>query len=146
MMADLAQLPRVRIDREVEEAATRAQQELAEIGHHRISPSDLIIAACAHIAQMGVLHYDGDYDLLAERTSLEFESSWLGPRRAAGRIRGPRASPWISGPTLSDTPDRHRSRPADSVLPSEVCHREKRRKSCSNSARKTPRSSISRMQ
>jgi hypothetical protein len=26
---------------------------------------------------MGVLHYDGDYDLLAERTSLAFESEWL---------------------------------------------------------------------
>jgi hypothetical protein len=26
---------------------------------------------------MGVLHYDGDYDLLAEHTSLAFGSEWL---------------------------------------------------------------------
>jgi hypothetical protein len=26
---------------------------------------------------MGVLHYDSDYDLLVEHTSLEFASEWL---------------------------------------------------------------------
>jgi hypothetical protein len=26
---------------------------------------DVIIAACAHKAEAGVLHYDGDYDILA---------------------------------------------------------------------------------
>jgi hypothetical protein len=26
-----------------------------------------------------VLHYDGDYDILAEHTSLVFESEWLAP-------------------------------------------------------------------
>ncbi len=31
-------------------------------------------AACAHRAEAGVLHYDGDYDILAEHTDLSFES------------------------------------------------------------------------
>lgn len=77
MMADLAALPRVEIDGDIEAAALDAQRELAEIGHHRLPPADLIIAACAHTAGMGVLHYDGDYDLLVKHTSLHFASEWL---------------------------------------------------------------------
>jgi predicted nucleic acid-binding protein len=79
MMADLALLPRVEVDREVERTAMAAQRELAESGHHRLAPADLVIAACAHIAGFGVLHYDGDYDSLTEYTSLVFESEWLAP-------------------------------------------------------------------
>ena len=79
MMSDLAQLPRVKIDLEVERLALQAQRELAGIGHHRLAPADVVIAACAHTAGMGVLHYDGDYDLLAKHTSLAFESEWLAP-------------------------------------------------------------------
>ncbi len=77
MMADLAALPRVEIDTEIEAVALGAQRELAEIGHHRVAPADVIIAACAHTAGMGVLHYDRDYDVLAEHTSLDFQSEWL---------------------------------------------------------------------
>jgi hypothetical protein len=77
MMSDLARLARVQIDRDVEQVAMQAQRELAEIGHHRLAPADVVIAACAHTAGIGVLHYDGDYDLLAEHTSLAFDSEWL---------------------------------------------------------------------
>jgi predicted nucleic acid-binding protein len=77
MMADLEKLPRVEIDKDIEAAALDAQRELADIGHHRLPPADVMIAACAHVADMGVLHYDGDYDLLIEHTSLTFESEWL---------------------------------------------------------------------
>jgi predicted nucleic acid-binding protein len=76
-MPDLARLPRVAIDRDVERMALQAQRELAEVGHHRLAPADVVIAACAHTAGMGVLHYDGDYDVLAAHTSLLFESEWL---------------------------------------------------------------------
>ena len=79
MMLDLTRLPRVEIDQEIELTAMRAQRELAEIGHHRLAPADVIIAACAHIAAMGVLHYDHDYDVLSEHTTLAFESEWLAP-------------------------------------------------------------------
>lgn len=79
LMARLDELPRVVIDREVERLASQAQRELAEVGHHRLAPMDVVIAACAHRAEAGVLHYDADYDILAEHTSLTFESQWLAP-------------------------------------------------------------------
>jgi predicted nucleic acid-binding protein len=77
MMVRFDRLPRIAIDGEVERMALQAQRELAEIGHHRLAPVDVMIAACADRAEAGVLHYDGDYDLLAEHTSLVFESEWL---------------------------------------------------------------------
>jgi hypothetical protein len=76
MMADLEKLPRVEIDKDVEAAALDAQRELADIGHYRLAPAD-VIGACAHVAGMGVLHYDSDYDLLVKRTGLRFRSEWL---------------------------------------------------------------------
>lgn len=76
-VARLKRLDRFPIDRKVERSAEQAQHELAKAGHHRLSPIDLIIAACAAQEQGGVLHYDRDYDLILERTSLEFESVWL---------------------------------------------------------------------
>jgi predicted nucleic acid-binding protein len=75
----LGGLPRIPVDREVERLAFEAQRELAEVGHHRLAPTDVLIAACAHRAEGGVLHYDRDYDLLAAHTSLRFESEWLVP-------------------------------------------------------------------
>jgi predicted nucleic acid-binding protein len=79
MMVKFDRLPRIAIDGEVERVALQAQRELAEVGHRRLAPMDVMIAACAHRAEAGVLHYDGDYDLLAEHTGLEFESEWLAP-------------------------------------------------------------------
>jgi predicted nucleic acid-binding protein len=79
MMADLSRLPRVEIDGEIEGLAMEAQRELAAIGYHRLAPADVVIAACAHTSGMGVLHYDGDYDLLGMHTSLAFESEWVAP-------------------------------------------------------------------
>ena len=78
LLADLLQLPRVTIDSDVEDAALTAQSELARRGHRRTaSPSDLLIAACAHTQGAGVLHYDRDYDVLLELTGLQYESHWL---------------------------------------------------------------------
>jgi hypothetical protein len=79
IMAKFDRLPRIAIGSKVERIALQAQRELAEIGHHRLPPIDVMIAACAHLADAGVLHYDGDYDILAEHTSLVFESEWLAP-------------------------------------------------------------------
>jgi predicted nucleic acid-binding protein len=78
MMSRLQQLPRVHVEEEVERTALEAQRELAEVGHHRLPPTDLVIAACADRIGGGVVHCDRDYDLLAERTSLSFESVWIG--------------------------------------------------------------------
>jgi predicted nucleic acid-binding protein len=77
LMRRLEQMPRLHIDDAVERVALDAQYELAVVGHHRLSPNDLIIAACAHLAGGGVLHYDRDYDLILEHTRLRFESVWL---------------------------------------------------------------------
>jgi predicted nucleic acid-binding protein len=77
IMARLEHLPRVPVDAEIEQAAQDAQGELAELGHHRLAPSDLMIAACAARAGGGVLHYDRDFDLVAEHTRLGLESVWL---------------------------------------------------------------------
>ncbi|MQA74683.1 MAG: PIN domain-containing protein [Solirubrobacterales bacterium] len=46
-------------------------------GHRRLSPVDLLIAALAHRHGQAILHFDRDYDLIAERTTLAFESVWL---------------------------------------------------------------------
>jgi predicted nucleic acid-binding protein len=79
MMADFALLPHIPITPAVEERARQAQRELVVVGHHRLAPLDVMIAACAHEADAGVLHYDRDYDILAARTSLEFSSEWVAP-------------------------------------------------------------------
>jgi hypothetical protein len=79
IVTDLARLQHVAIDAEVETLALEAQRRLARRGHHRLPPSDLIIAACAHRSGAGILHYDRDYDLIAEHTDLSFESVWLAP-------------------------------------------------------------------
>lgn len=78
-MASLDRLPHVPVTPRVEHRAREAQRELAKLGHHRLSPADLIIAACAESEGAGVLHYDRDYDLIAQKTSLQFASEWLAP-------------------------------------------------------------------
>jgi predicted nucleic acid-binding protein len=79
MMANFDLLPRIPVTPVVEKLALEAQRELAAVGHHRLAPLDIMIAACAHEADAGVLHYDRDYDILAARTSLKFSSEWVAP-------------------------------------------------------------------
>jgi predicted nucleic acid-binding protein len=80
LLDELLLLPFVRIDQEVERRAFEVQSQLARIGHHKVPPVDLMIAALADRHGLGVLHYDGDYDMLAEKTGLDFHSQWLMPR------------------------------------------------------------------
>jgi predicted nucleic acid-binding protein len=80
LLDELLALPRFAIDDEVERRALDAQRQLARAGHHRLPPVDLLLAALADRHGLGVLHYDRDYDVLAERTDLEFESVWLTQR------------------------------------------------------------------
>jgi predicted nucleic acid-binding protein len=77
LLTELGSLPHFSIDEEVEQRSLHAQRQLARIGHHRLPPVDLLIAAIADRHGLAVLHYDHDYDLLAERTDLSFESEWL---------------------------------------------------------------------
>jgi predicted nucleic acid-binding protein len=77
LLDGLLALPRFQIDEDVERRAVDAQRLLARVGHHRLPPVDLIVAAIADRHGLGILHYDRDYDLIAEKTDLEFESVWL---------------------------------------------------------------------
>lgn len=80
LLAELLALPQLHIDQDVEHRALSAQRELARVGHHRLPPVDLLVAAVADRQGAGVLHYDRDYDLIAEKTGLRFDSVWLAPR------------------------------------------------------------------
>ena len=41
---------------------------------------DILVASIAYRHEVGVLHYDHEYDLILGKTSLEFESVWLARR------------------------------------------------------------------
>jgi predicted nucleic acid-binding protein len=78
---DLAQLRDIPITRSVTNAALHAFRQLADAGplHHRsVKLPDLLIAAAAQDAAVGVLHYDEVFDRLA--TVLQFESRWVARR------------------------------------------------------------------
>jgi predicted nucleic acid-binding protein len=63
----------------IHHAALTAIRELAQrgAGRHRVPVVDVLIAAAAQEAGVGVLHYDHDFDRLAE--VLHFRSVWLAP-------------------------------------------------------------------
>ena len=60
--------------------AIEVQGVLAERGQHRIPIPDLIIAAAAEQAGMVLLHYDADFDRIADVTGQAME--WVVPRGA----------------------------------------------------------------
>lgn len=68
---------------ETGELAIRAQRDLAHVHplyHRSVKIPDVLVAAAAHAARAGVLHYDEDFDRIAE--VLDVESRWLAPRGA----------------------------------------------------------------
>jgi len=58
----------VPITESILQRAIDVQAELARTGRHRVPIADLIIAAAAEAANLTLLHYDHDYDLIAEIT------------------------------------------------------------------------------
>lgn len=78
--AELAVLRDIPISRSVTNAALGAYRALAHrqpLLHRSVQLADLLIAAAAADPNVGVLHYDADYDTLAE--VLSFESRWIAP-------------------------------------------------------------------
>jgi predicted nucleic acid-binding protein len=73
-------LRQAEIDAVVEQRTRHAQAQLARLGHHRLPPTDLMLAAIADRHEHDVLHYDAHFDAIARHTDLRFESVWLAPQ------------------------------------------------------------------
>lgn len=69
LAAALRGMPRVPVDEACFERALEVQAMLAERSQHRaVSLPDLLVAACAERSGLTVLHYDVDFDRIAEIT------------------------------------------------------------------------------
>lgn len=77
--ATLRDMPRAPLDEECVDRALEVQAMLAERSQHRAVPlPDLLVAACAERAGLAVLHYDADFDRIAELTGQA--AQWIVPR------------------------------------------------------------------
>jgi len=83
---ELNAIPHAPLKAEAAAAAVTAQAELAAVPgvSHRVKPVDLSIAGIAATQNLGVLHYDHDYDTIEQHTSLSFSSVWVAPRGSIG--------------------------------------------------------------
>ena len=77
LMKELRALPWAGIDAAVERRAIDVQGQLARAGHHRMPPVDLLIAALAERHELGILHYDHDYDVILAKSDADYDSVWL---------------------------------------------------------------------
>ena len=79
LRAELASLEWLAIPDEVGDRALEVQRELARLGKHRAVPiPDLVIAATAERHDVALLHYDADFDRIAEVTGQL--TRWVVPR------------------------------------------------------------------
>lgn len=83
---ELDALPLLTLDQAALGRAMDAQAQLG--GHrsvsHRVKPVDLLVAGVADRHRAAILHYDGDYDLIAQHTDLSFQSVWVAERGSVG--------------------------------------------------------------
>ncbi|MGH2853707.1 MAG: PIN domain-containing protein [Solirubrobacteraceae bacterium] len=86
IVRELDALPHASLTAEAAARALTAQAELAAAPgvSHRVKPVYLLIASVAAAESLGVLHYDRDYDAIAQHTSLSFPSVWVAPRGSIG--------------------------------------------------------------
>jgi predicted nucleic acid-binding protein len=78
-LADRTSLPRAAVGETGIKRAIEVQTALARTGQHRGVPiPDLLIAAVAEASGLSVLHYDADFDRVAEITGQPVE--WVVPR------------------------------------------------------------------
>lgn len=79
LSVSLRALPRVSMTEAILDRALDVQASLAKNSQHRAVPlPDLIVASCAESAGLTVLHYDADYDRIAEITGQP--TQWVLPR------------------------------------------------------------------
>lgn len=76
----LGRLPHADIGETTLQRAVDLQAQLAQRGHHRMPPADLIVAAAAEEHGLTVLHYDKDFDLVGQLTDCVADMEWLVPR------------------------------------------------------------------
>lgn len=76
--AERRAFPDAPITPQVVSRAIEVQHELAKRGRHRLAIPDLIVAAAAEAAGLCVLHYDADFEAIAEVTGQTHE--WVVPR------------------------------------------------------------------
>lgn len=82
LAAALRGMPRVAVEDADVERALAVQALLAKRSQHRAVPlPDLLVAACAEKAGLAVLHYDADYERIANLTGQPVQ--WIVPR---GRV------------------------------------------------------------
>ncbi len=74
---DLRTLPWLRLTEAVAARALDIQRQLAGIGQHRRPIPDLLVAATALEHDATVLHYDHDFDVIAEAAGLS--ARWIIP-------------------------------------------------------------------
>lgn len=76
--AGLRLLPRVKLTEAVVDRALDVQARLVERSQHRgVRLPDLLVAACAESAGLTVMHYDADYERIAEVTGQPVQ--WVVP-------------------------------------------------------------------
>jgi len=81
LAAGLRAMPRVPVTDESVDRALEVQGMLAARSQHRAVPlPDLLVAACAERAQLVLLHYDADFDRIADITGQPVQ--WIVPRGA----------------------------------------------------------------
>lgn len=66
------------ITHEVSEFAVELQWSLAKRGQHRMPTPDVMIAATAAVHEVPLLHYDHDFDMIADVTGQS--TAWILPR------------------------------------------------------------------
>lgn len=72
-------MPRAPLEEACVKRALQVQAMLAEHSQHRAVPlPDLLVAACAEQAELTVLHYDADFERIAELTGQPVQ--WIVPR------------------------------------------------------------------
>jgi predicted nucleic acid-binding protein len=79
---ELDAMPLLTLEARAVRRSLDAQAQLAALPDvsHRVKPIDLLVAAVAEHHGSAVFHYDADYQLLADRTDLTFDSVWAGTR------------------------------------------------------------------
>jgi predicted nucleic acid-binding protein len=78
----LAVIPWLTVDGGVMRRALDIQHKLAKKGQHRLPIPDIVIAAAADLHGATLLHYDSDFDCIAEVTGQK--ARWIVPRGDGG--------------------------------------------------------------